>query len=103
MLYGDKIHADPELVAHLKSRTTDVGAALQGRASPVHGETGAVAPLALSDFLRALSAARDAHDGLLRDADGYFNDATFALASINRDLEGHEGEFSRAFNGLTEV
>ncbi len=100
---GDTLRAEPELVGLLKGRTESVGTSLQGRTTALHGTLGAVTPPALGDFLRALTAAREAHEGLLRDADRYFNDATFALASIDRGLDGHEGTFSKAFGGLMEV
>ena len=100
---SDTLRADPELLGLLKGRTEAVGTSLQGRTTALHGTLGAVAPPALGDFLRALTAARDAHEGLLRDADSYFNDATFALASIDHVLDGHESTFSKAFGGLMEV
>lgn len=103
MLSGDALTADSELVGQLRRRTQNVSTALQGKVAPLHGAVGMVAPPALKDFLRALSTARDAHDGLLRDAESYFNDATFALGSVQRGLDGHEGEYSHAFSGLREV
>ncbi|OFT35259.1 hypothetical protein HMPREF3166_04520 [Corynebacterium sp. HMSC08A12] len=103
MLSGDALAADSELVGQLKGRTQDVSTALQEKVAPLHGAVGMVAPPALKDFLRALSTAREAHDGLLRDAESYFNDATFALGSVHRGLDRHEGEYSHAFSGLREV
>ena len=103
MLSGDAFAADSELVGRLRERTQDVSTALQGKIAPLHGAVGVVAPPALRDFLQALSTARDAHDGLLRDAKGYFNDATFALGRVHRGLDEHEGEYSHAFSGLKEV
>lgn len=103
MLSGDAFAADSELVGRLRERTQDVSTALQRKVAPLDGAVGVVAPPALRDFLQALSTARDAHDGLLRDAKGYFNDATFALGSVHRGLDEHEGEYSHAFSGLREV
>lgn len=103
MLLGDTLAADSELVGRLRGRTQDVSTALQGQVAPLHGTVGMVAPPALRDFLRALSTARDAHDGLLRDAESYFNDATIALKGVQRGLDGHEGEYSHVFSKLREA
>ena len=103
MLLGKVLAADSDVLRQLRGRTQDVGSALQGRVAPLHGVLGPVAPTALGDFLRALTLAREAHERLLGDADGYFSDATSALTSIDRGLDGHEGEYSRVFGGLMEV
>lgn len=79
--------------AHVKQ----VGRSLGRREEPLAATLDCPLVPEASEFLRALSSARDAHASCLSSLSSFFDDASTALHGFSSEIQGHERTTSDAW------
>ncbi|MBC2682144.1 hypothetical protein [Corynebacterium anserum] len=87
---SDSLTADLMGLNETTRQIHNVGTSLRKRKEPV--EATLTCPLVpeTTEFLRALSSARQAHSSALGSLASFFSDATSSLSQLSHDLEEHE-------------
>lgn len=82
--------ADLAGLTEVSRQVHNVGASLRNRREPVDAVLSCPAVPEVSEFLHALSSARQRHSAELGTLASFFADATSSLTQFSRELDGHE-------------